>query len=872
MSGSDTMARFFRGWRTIGLGKHFFVVFVLLTVPVVSQDTLDPQPIVFAGQLNIGLLLNIHKASDDGVPCTRFNPAAVQQLMGAIWAVKVLNNQTEPNATQMGVVIYDTCGSPEVAVRQALRILRNSNNLLNDGCRAQTVPPVIGVIGVDDSSGLGTSASLFNAFDVPLMIASPSGADNIFGVHNVLVTVPDMASQVKPVMSLLKAFRWNSVHVVTASAIALKEFKEVAAATGITVIKGVQLLGNHFDQESLNHIIDVSKLKPSIVAAILSPEELRYVSKLISPHRNHGVVWVIASPALDRNTLQELSPILGPGVLLEPHSPELAGFRAFFMNALTNTTAVPALSDPLLAYLEHEHGCSWRADAPKTATPLCKKLSALQIVAKYHQEPSVSHVTEAVSALAAALRIVTLDLCHNAVGCHHLQATGSSMLNALHKLGYAFRRDLPPELEGARVKFTNAGRMVSIHSHIVFFNGTTTPTLIGWYSDELGINLDAVPSSLGRSHLEASEYQHIWVERLSAANRSRHALDSLLPKEVIYDIRMERVSHSASVRRAWAATVLALASIGILATAYVLVYVLVRICDDTLIGNQFLGVMLLFGVAALYATCVLFVLPPSEAMCGWRLVVHSTVHALCYGLLLVKIMVVRSLSLLGLGGSVSHANQALTLFFIVALQISVSVQWWVVAGPLIQTDVNGVPHCSPTHTTFIALHAPAMTALALTVVYSIFARNLHHNDHEGRRVLLVSVVCVPVWVGWAVVHHSASAELQEPTVCAHLITVATVIVLGVFVPKLRAISRQAAAFRHKKMSTKSATTIFTLPTELGATRLKSRHGSGRQREGILNNPVFEAYNRFPASVLKRTDSTPSAVPSILTSRDEHDRH
>lgn len=823
----------------------------------VGEEALDPKPIIFEGQVNIALLLNLHKPGDDGSVCTKFNPSAVQQLMASLWAAKVLNNQSEPNSTKIGIAVYDTCGSQEVAVRQVMKILQTSQNMMFDkgGCTDSNRSPVIGIVGADEASGLATSAAMLNSFDVPFMIASPSGADSVAGVRNVLVTTPDMASQVKPVVRLLKSFRWNFVHLVTASSIALKEFKSEAEANGVVVGKTLQLLGNHFDQEGLDDILKpVSRAKQTIIVAILSPEELRYVTTLMGESVHNHVVWVVASPALDRHTLQELSPALGPGILLEPHSPELAGFKAFFMNAVTNISSFPIIASFLVSYLEHHHNCSSQTQ-PKSAPP-CHQVSALNMVANYHQEPSVSHVAEAVSALAAALRIVTLDTCQNVVGCRVPEApSGAVMLNALRKLAYAFRRDLPPELEGARLRFTNSGRVVSIHSHIVFFNGTNTPGLIGWYSDELGVNLDSIPSTLARAQLDTTEYHHMMAERLAAANQSRQVLDSLLPREIIYDIRMERVSHSASVRRAWAATVLALASVGILATAYVLVYVLVRICDDTLIGNQYLGVLLLFSVAALYATCVLFVLPAGEAMCGWRLVVHSCTHALCYGLLLVKVMVIRAMSLLGLGGSVSHANQALTLFFIVALQLAVTVQWWLVAGPLIQVDAAGTIRCSPSHTTFIALHTPAMFVLALACIYSIIARRLHHNDHEGKQVLLVSVVCIPVWVGWAVVHHSASLELQEPAVCAHLITVATVIVLGVFIPKLRAISRQAAAFRHKKLSSKSATTVFTLPTEFGTTAVKTRMGgSGPIREGILTNPTYDPYARFPSSFRKSNES------------------
>lgn len=114
----------------------------------------------------------------------------------------------------------------------------------------------------------------------------------------------------------------------------------------------------------------------------------------------------------------------------------------------------------------------------------------------------------------------------------------------------------------------------------------------------------------------------------------------------------------------------AIAAVGTMVTLFILVYVLIKICDGTLAGNQSLGVLLLLGIMTLFACVVPFVLPVSEAKCGVRVMVYPVALALCYGILLVKVMQLRSLVLLGLGGRISYLNQYIILFFIVLVQVS----------------------------------------------------------------------------------------------------------------------------------------------------------------------------------------------------------
>ncbi|KAK7075063.1 hypothetical protein SK128_013992 [Halocaridina rubra] len=73
-------------------------------------------------------------------------------------------------------------------------------------------------------------------------------------------------------------------------------------------------------------------------------------------------------------------------------------------------------------------------------------------------------------------------------------------------------------------------------------------------------------------------------------------------------------------------------------------------------SSPVLGGVLLFGVMGVYASCVVYVLPPTPLTCAVRQWAPPMCLALCYGVLLVKCMHLRALVSLGLGGEKREVN------------------------------------------------------------------------------------------------------------------------------------------------------------------------------------------------------------------------
>lgn len=303
-----------------------------------------------------------------------------------------------------------------------------------------------------------------------------------------------------------------------------------------------------------------------------------------------------------------------------------------------------------------------------------------------------------------------------------------------------------------------------------------------------------------------------------------------------------KFSHTTFLSRGWATAVAILGGIGLLMTMYIFVYVLVKICDRTLTGNQFLGILLLLSVMSLYATCMLFILQPSEALCNWRLFLHSFSYCLCYGVLFVKVMQLRSLVSLGLGGRLSHLNQAFTLFFIVGVQVSVNIQWSVLMRPMFEISGDGEPRCSTTKTDFMCLQIYVLLLLLITCGYALHTRHIKRNHNEGRWVLLAALVNLPIWIGWIVVYFSTSKEYEEPTICGGLLLTATVVICSVFLPKLHTLNNQNRNMKHKEVSLANSTaTVFSLTHDLETASGKSSRAfpSSLFAESLLKNPLYD---------------------------------
>ena len=71
------------------------------------------------------------------------------------------------------------------------------------------------------------------------------------------------------------------------------------------------------------------------------------------------------------------------------------------------------------------------------------------------------------------------------------------------------------------------------------------------------------------------------------------------------------------------------------------------------------------------SSVVPWLLPPNAMICAARHFLHPLAMVLCFSILLVKAMQLRSLITIGLGGKIPQSNQIISLIFMFAVQVSI---------------------------------------------------------------------------------------------------------------------------------------------------------------------------------------------------------
>ena len=197
---------------------------------------------------------------------------------------------------------------------------------------------------------------------------------------------------------------------------------------------------------------------------------------------------------------------------------------------------------------------------------------------------------------------------------------------------------------------------------------------IGWYSEDEGLHIkeDFIlnqEAKAGISGLKETPRTSPFVNSISndrsshsrAFNTDEELEISVDDAEVEDDVKTDKdmtilASYESFIGRTWSLVVISVAVFGICVSLWMMIYVFLKMCDGTLSGNQSMGVLLLIGVMITFASTVPWLLPPSETICAVRHFLHPLAFCLCFGLLLLKVMQLRSLVSVGLGGTIPQVR------------------------------------------------------------------------------------------------------------------------------------------------------------------------------------------------------------------------
>ncbi|XP_069158690.1 metabotropic glutamate receptor 2-like isoform X1 [Procambarus clarkii] len=772
------------------------MLLIILVGAVGVTWSLDPAPLSLLGDVTIGVVGDLHGRRGSTGGCGGLSSRAVEQVGAAEWALATINNQSYHDYT-IGIRIYDACGDPDQALRQTVRLLQDSQ---------PPQPPLLGVVALGPATVVSGTAAPLHAFNTPIIITDARTAHTIIPADNVFTTAPHLTDQLQAVLSAGVRLGGGvmGVHVVSSCSHASQVLKECASRAGLQILSVLQVENEDNMMKDITDFINNEVSFGGIVILLLSAAELNIFSAEVDNQMliKSKLHWVLSpldgEPLAVELSEDELRKKLDGALLVEAHSPVIPGFRQYFAAGIhSNTSVVAPLAKQYMEIISHcdPEAVILPSSSSSASSAPCSRLSVEELTKSVSSSPTTATV-KAVSSLAAAFRLVQIERCSTGVHCldvlrHDLH---QDILKALLKLSFTVGGGAD------RIRYTADGRLVNSFT----IKHTTSKGLrqVGVYREDTGV---------------------VWTpgetlasEKVERGREGRTlGLVSVRENENNSAVRSVLLTHEDYVGRTWAFSVLVVACLGVVVSLYIAVYVALRICDGTLTGSQVLGAVLLLGVMGLYASCVIYVLPPTSITCAVREWVPPMCLALCYGILLAKSMHLRALVSIGVGGEVSQVNLHVSLLFMVSVQAALCMLGH--AGglltqeePLIKIGLDGNRQCGQKRIATLATRVYLLLLLFLTLILATVNRKIQRNHNEGQWLLLTSCVSVPVVAVWSVMSYLAPSALEAPTTSVALLVLASVILGLVFIPKMRIIAQQAKDFRHKRMAaTASISTIFT---------------------------------------------------------------
>lgn len=764
---------------------------------------------------SIGLMVDLHKSSAHQ-QCNVLNPNIVQHVIAAKWASEVISNQSRPRGTDIDIRLFDTCSDKDVTMRDVFYAIKSALD-------PQEKVPLIGLIGLGDAAVMGETVSALHAFDIPLVLASPRLAEVVTPKGNILTTAPDISSIVKPTIVLAEELGVTELSLVSSCKHSIKIFEKTAAQSGIEVKRILQidrtskLLG-----ETVRKFVEDTESSEAL-CLILEPPEIAVLAEYLRGYKVKKSLLITGTIGLNKNLVKVWRNVFSNSYLVEPHMPKLPDFRNYFLNQLEDEVRNNS-NGVIREYIAHVYNCSWNNE---TLMKPCffVKFTDLDV------SPEVMFVVKAVSAFSAALMLVSAEQMKNSESLQHAVLTTLSQLSPSLAAGPSS----PHELSGTSHSLTSDGHLVSNKYIILHVGKVGDLTAVGWYSSERGLSLDWTPPGPSK------------VSTKYVMMRDKYGRGMELNAQDLYTGDGVNVRRVIPEHLPWATVIVAFAAVGVLVTLFMLTYVLIKMCDGTLAGNQSLGIILLLCILTLYSSVVIFTQPPTEFRCSLRIFVYPVALSLCYAILLVKVMQLRSLVLLGLGGRISYLNQYLILFFMVLVQLVIGIQWFLSNQPLMKTTFDGARSCFIPKTDFLLLHSYIAILALLAFCYGLSVLKIHRNYKEGRWVTLASGLTLPVLCTWGVIRGLAANKYQDPTICIALVVLATILVIALFLPKISTIAKQSSHFKHKKMnSVKCVTPVYTTFMELhsqAVTKVPSCSSSVPSYcDNVTQNPIYQVTN------------------------------
>ncbi|KAL3204531.1 hypothetical protein MRX96_011535 [Rhipicephalus microplus] len=786
----------------------------LSTWPGGVACTEDPSPAIYPGQANIALLMPLRTTARNGSAsagsngdgaCGSLDPRRVRLALAGVWAAQQANFRKAPSDFNLGVYLYDTCGRDDVALRQSVRVIHQAGHVRSMACPTTRVPPVPSSRG--DVETVETTAKTLASFSIPAVAARDVPAESVRRLRNLYSTAPAATSLARALASTLRRLGWSYVAVMSTAEDRPRElsraFLRVARDMAIDIMSADAPAGFSHQQvqEALGSTKQLVESGCRAAALFVSPAEAKAFLVSYEPDPDAAFSWVLVTPGDVTASLAGL---------LAPH--KLRRLRHVLF-ASPDDTQRPAENDVVQR---------WDDEMSDSADAVA--------------------VIRAVWAMGAALRAVQRVQCGRGTDCLFggRQGLSASVLEALDSLNFNMTGAGVASLSDTPLKFSHE-RHVSTLQYAVKAVSTSGEVLqISGYTDDTGLEVDDVlvptrgpfirgsaveagktsvkPSTRQRSsNLRSSNLeihndgvpQPLGDDTTSSPSQSQTASDedygALADKTstVPGAVRLAKPKlYTIWIAKPWTLAVVIMCGLGILLSAYVAVFLLMKLCEGVVRkGHQLTSLLLLLSVVSLFLSALLFTFRPRPRLCAVQQLAHHTSYAFAFGALLLKGMHLNAMQSAGLGGRASGLNQLLTICFLVAVQMALEAQAWMLSPPR---------WCKLNQTRFLLHQAYPCVVLALAVLMAFRTRNCSYHRRDSRSLLCTSLLAVPILAaGHTAFLLLGPGEHQIAALTFALIATGFLILVGIFAPYLRALHKRGG-YGHKPLSySDSSASAFT---------------------------------------------------------------
>lgn len=817
----------------------------------------DPSPAIYPGQANIALLMPLRTGGRNGSSgdaagvsrgdaeaCGSLDPRRVRLALAGVWAAQQANFRKAPSDFNLGVYLYDTCGRDEVALRQSVRVIHQAGHVRSMACPSTRVPPVFGAILQGELDAVETAAKTLASFSIPAVAARDVGADSVRRLRNLYSTAPSANSLARALASTLRRLGWSYVAVMSSPEDRPRElsraFQKVARDMAIDIMSAdAPPAGFSFAkvQESLGSTRQLVESGCRAAALFVTPAEAKAFLVSYEPDPDAAFSWVLVTPGDMTESLAGF---------LTPH--KLRRLRHVLFAAPDDGQRPAEYGDYLRDLIDRDGSAPLLQELRKT-------YSRNDVVQRWDDEMSDSAdtvaVIRAVWAMGAALRAVQRVQCGRGTDCLFggRQGLSSSVLEALDSLNFNMAGSGVASLSDTPLRFSHDKHVATLKYAVKAVSTSGEVLQISSYTDDTGLEVDGilVPSrspvlrgsalEAGRTSVKPSTRQrssNLRSSNLEIHNEGepQHLGDttsspplSQTASDEDYGTPVEKAStapgavrlarprlYSVWMAKPWTLAVVIMSGIGILLSAYVAVFLLMKLCEGVVRkGHQLTSLLLLLSVVSLFLSALLFTFRPRPKLCAAQQLLHHTSYAFAFGALLLKGMHLNAMQSAGLGGRASGLNQLLTICFLVAVQMALEAQAWMLSPPR---------WCRLNQSRFLLHQAYPCVVLALAVLMAFRTRNCSYHRRDARSLLCTSLLEVPILAaGHTAFLLLGPGEHQIAALSFALIATGFLILVGIFAPYLRALHKRGG-YGHKPLSysdsSASAFTTFQHHKENGA--------------------------------------------------------